>query len=48
MTEVGVGGMIVDVEPSHQHSVTCCCHETDGSRGAFWHNGMDMKVRMKR
>jgi len=30
----GVDDMAVEVEPSHQYSVTCCCHMTDGSRGA--------------
>ena len=32
MSEVDVGGMAVEVDPSHQYSVTCCCHVTDGSR----------------
>jgi len=32
-SEEDVGGMAVEVEPSHQYSVTCCCM-TDGSRGA--------------
>jgi len=26
------GGMAVEVEPSLQYSVTCCCCVTDGSR----------------
>ena len=34
MSETDVGGMAVGVEPSHQYSVTFCCHVTDGSRGA--------------
>jgi len=43
-SEVDVGGMAVEVEPSHQYSITCC-HVTDGSRGAVWqkdvwHGGM--------
>jgi len=29
-----VGGMAVEVEPSHQCSVTFCCHARDGSREA--------------
>ena len=29
-----VGGLTVEVEPSHQYSVTFCCRVTDGSRGA--------------
>jgi len=32
--------MVVDVESSHQHSIAFCCCETDGSRGAVWHNGI--------
>ena len=31
-SQVDAGGMEVEVEPSHQNSVTFCCHETDGSR----------------
>ena len=31
--------MAVEVEPSHQYSITCCCHVTDGSREAVWQNG---------
>ena len=26
----------VEVEPSHQYSITFCCHVTDGRRGAVW------------
>jgi len=33
-SEVDVGGMTAEQETSHQHSVTCCCRVTDGSRGA--------------
>jgi len=33
-THVDIGGLAVEVEPSCQHSVTCCCCATDGSRGA--------------
>ena len=39
-SEVVVGGMAIEVEPSHKYSVTCCCHVTDGSRGAVWQNGI--------
>ena len=38
-SEVDVGEMAVEVEPSHQYPVTCCCCATDGSRGAIWQNG---------
>jgi len=31
--EVDVGGMAVEVEPSCQYSVTCCCHVTWQLRG---------------
>ena len=40
MSEVDVGGMAVQVEPSHQYSVTFRYRVTDGSRGAAWHNGI--------
>ena len=39
-SEADGGGMTVEVEPSHQYSITCCCHVTDGSRGAVWQNGV--------
>jgi len=32
-SEVDVGGMVAEVEPSHQYSVTFCGCVTDGSRG---------------
>ncbi len=35
MSEVDDGGTAVEAEPSHQYPVTCCCHATDDSRGAF-------------
>ena len=40
MSEVDAGGMAVEVEPSHQYSITCYCHVTDGSRGAVWQIGI--------
>lgn len=30
-SEVDVGGMVEEVESSHQYSVTCCCRVTNGS-----------------
>ena len=33
-SEADVGDMAVEAESSHQYSLTWCCHETDGSRGA--------------
>ena len=39
MLEVDVGGMAVEIEPSHQYPVPCCCRVTDGSRGSVWQNG---------
>jgi len=33
------GGMSAEIKPSHQYSVTFCCHVTDGSRGVVWQNG---------
>ena len=40
MSEVGVGGTAVGIEPSHQYPVPFCYHATDGSRGAVWKNGV--------
>ena len=40
MSEADVGGMAVEVEPSHQYSITFCCYVTDGSRGAVWQNAI--------
>ena len=37
-SEADVCGMTVEAESSHQYSITCCCHVTDGSRGAVWQN----------
>ena len=42
-----VGGMAVEVEPSHQYPVTFCCCVTDVSRGAVWQNGSDVEVQME-
>ena len=39
-SEVNVGGKAVEVELFHQYSITFCCCETDGSRGAAWQNGV--------
>jgi len=36
-SEADVGGTAVEVEPSYLYSVMCCCHVTDGSRGAKWY-----------
>ena len=40
MSEEDVGGIAAEDEPSHQYSITFCCHETDGSRGGVWQNGV--------
>ena len=40
MAEADVGGVAVEVETSHQYSITFCCCATDGSRGAVWQNGV--------
>jgi len=39
VSEMKVVGMAIDVEASHQYSVTFCCCATDGSRGAVRQNG---------
>ena len=33
-SEVDVVGIAVDSDPSHQYSITFCCHVTDGNREA--------------
>lgn len=35
MSEVEVGVIEVEVEPSCQHSITFCCYMTDDSEGAI-------------
>ena len=40
MSEADVGGTVVEVERSHQHSTAFCCCVIDGSRGAVWQNGI--------
>ena len=40
MSEMDFGSMVVEAEPSHQYSITLCCHVTDSSRGAVWQNGV--------
>ena len=32
-SEADGGGIVVELEPSNQYSITCHCHVTDGSRG---------------
>ena len=39
-SEAYVGGMAVEVEPSHQYSIRFYFCVTDGSRGAVWQNGI--------
>ena len=36
-SKADVGGTVED-EPSQQYSITFCCCDTDGSRGAVWQN----------
>jgi len=39
--------MAVEVVISHQYSVMCCCHMTDGNRGQSDKMASDMKVWVK-
>ena len=39
-SEVDIGGMTTEAEPSEQYSMTSCCCVTDGSREAAWQNGV--------
>ena len=38
VSEADGDDIAVRVEPSHQYSIACCCHATDSSRRAVWHN----------
>ena len=40
VSEMDAGDMAVEVEPSHEYSVTFCCCAIDGSRRAVWQNGV--------
>jgi len=33
MSEADIVGMAVEVEPSHQYPIVCCCCVADGNRG---------------
>jgi len=39
-SEMGVGGMTAEVEPSHRYSTAFCFYVTDGSSGTLWQNGV--------
>jgi len=40
ISEADFCGMAEGDEPSHHYPVKCCCHVTDGSRGAIWQNSI--------
>ena len=40
MSEADVGDVAVEVEPSYQRSIACCCCAPNGSREAVWQNGI--------
>jgi len=40
MSEADIGGMAVEIDPSHQYSITFCCHVTDDYRGMVWQSGI--------
>lgn len=40
MSEVDIGIMAVEVEPSHQYSVKFCYHETDGKQRGSLQSGI--------
>lgn len=40
MSDVDIGGMAVQAEPSCQHSVTFCGCVTNGSTGTVWQDGI--------
>jgi len=39
-SEVDVGGMAAEVQPSHQYPITFWCCVKDGNREAAWQNGV--------
>ena len=39
-SEADIVSMAIETEPSHQYSITFCCCETAGSRGAAWQNNI--------
>jgi len=48
MSEADIGGMAVEVEPSHQYSVKFCCRVTNDSRGQSNKMASDMEVQMNK
>jgi len=48
MSEVDIGGMAVEVEPSLQYSIKCCCHVTQmAAEGQSDKMASDMEVQIK-
>jgi len=48
MLETGVGGVAVEVERSHQYSVTFCCVQQITAEGQPDRMASDMEVHMKK
>ena len=46
-SEADVGGMAVEVEPSHQYSITCCCVQQMAAEGQSDTVASEMEVQMK-
>ena len=46
-SEMEVGAMAVEFEPSHQYPITFCCRVPDGSRRAVDKMVFDMEVSME-
>lgn len=40
ISEINVGGVAEEVEPSQQYFITFCCHVAGCSRGAIWQTGV--------
>jgi len=40
MSEVDVGGITVEAQPSHWYFITFCCHVRDARRGEVWTNSI--------
>ena len=47
ISEADAGGMVVEVEPSHQYSITFYGCESNSSTGAVWQMASDMEMHMR-
>ena len=45
MSEMDVGGMAVEAEPSHPYSVTLCCRMTDEAQRWEWNKFLHVEQK---